>query len=146
MTSRQGRRRDAHQQSIIRHASILRKNLMEWDYVLNTPARAENWPTMLGRLNAALNQANNLDNNIEDVLEHFCYLPKRVTANPGDIPLFLSSKLAPFPGMELSTKGDAAKRKVEDNEDMKEPVKKLREYESRVSSIVTKLESDIQRY
>ena len=35
-----------------RQANILRKNLTEWDRMLRTP-RGEDWPTMVGRLNAA---------------------------------------------------------------------------------------------
>lgn len=75
-----------------RQATILRKNLMEWDRMLRNP-RGEDWPTMLGRLNAALNQTATMDRSIDDVWEHFVYLPKQATANPGDIPFFLSTRL-----------------------------------------------------
>ena len=75
-----------------RQAVILRKNLVEWDAMLRNP-RGEDWPTMLGRLNAALNQSANMDTNIDDVMEHFVYLPKQPTANPQDIPFFLSTRL-----------------------------------------------------
>ena len=34
-----------------------------------------------------------MDRNIEDVMEHFCYLPKQSTANAQDIPFFLSTRL-----------------------------------------------------
>jgi len=83
---------DSQQTTFTRQATILRKNLGEWDMVLHNP-RGEDWPKMLGRLNAALNQTSTLDNSIEDVMEHFVYLPKRATANPQDIPFFLSTKL-----------------------------------------------------
>ena len=39
------------------------------------------------------NQIANLDKSIDDVLEHFVYLPKQSTANPQDIPFFLSTRL-----------------------------------------------------
>lgn len=37
----------------LRQAIILRKNLYDWDRVILSP-RGEDWPTMVGRLNAAL--------------------------------------------------------------------------------------------
>ena len=46
-------RRDEHQQAYLRQATILRKNLMEWDETIRSPQGA-NWPSMLGRLNAAM--------------------------------------------------------------------------------------------
>jgi len=46
-------RRNEQQQIFTRQATILRKNLFEWDRMLRDP-RGEDWPTMLGRLNAAL--------------------------------------------------------------------------------------------
>lgn len=35
-----------------------------------------------------------MDKSIDDVLEHFVYVPKQSPANPQDIPLFLSTRLA----------------------------------------------------
>jgi hypothetical protein len=81
------------QAAYTRQATILRKNLLEWDYVLRTPARGEDWPRMLGRLNAALNQTITLDANIDDVMDHFVYVPRKATANPQDTPFFLSTRL-----------------------------------------------------
>ena len=87
-----GGRRNTEQQSVyIRQATILRKNLGEWDWVLRNP-RGEDWPRMLGRLNASYNQTANMDQSIEDVMEHFVYLPKQSTANAQDVPFFLSTK------------------------------------------------------
>lgn len=139
---------DAHQKNIIRQASILRKNIQEWDYVLNNPARAENWPTMLGRLNAAFNQAGNMDEVIEDVLEHFVYLPKKVTANPGDIPLFMSSKLAPVSGMEVLdvSANEARKKSKMDHGQGKDLIEKLDRYEKSVEKLANHFEEAIVRY
>jgi hypothetical protein len=55
MASSSSARSSHHQQhqAFSRQATILRKNLNEWDRMLRTP-RGEDWPTMLGRLNAAL--------------------------------------------------------------------------------------------
>ena len=46
-------RRNEQQQVFLRQATILRKNLYEWDRMLRS-SHGEDWPTMLGRLNAAL--------------------------------------------------------------------------------------------
>jgi hypothetical protein len=46
------RRNNEQQQAFTRQANILRKNLYEWDRMLRTP-RGEDWPNMVGRLNAA---------------------------------------------------------------------------------------------
>jgi hypothetical protein len=47
----------------------------------------------LGRLNAALNQTINMDRSVKDFMEHFVYVPRKPTANPQDIPFFLSTRL-----------------------------------------------------
>jgi len=47
------RRNNEQQQAFTRQGTILRKNLYEWDRMLRTP-RGEDWPTMVGRLNAAM--------------------------------------------------------------------------------------------
>jgi hypothetical protein len=79
--------------SFVRQATILRKNFTEWDNVLKNPQRGEDWTTMLGRYNAAYNQILHFDTTIDDVMEHFVYVPQRATANPQDIPFFLSTRL-----------------------------------------------------
>ena len=48
-----GSARRTDHQPFTRSANILRKNLQLWDSTLRS-ARGENWPSMLGRLNAAL--------------------------------------------------------------------------------------------
>jgi hypothetical protein len=53
MSSSSSRRISDHQKAFLRQADILRKNLIEWDRILHSP-RGEDWPSMLGRLNAAL--------------------------------------------------------------------------------------------
>lgn len=83
------------QVSYTRQAVILRKNIAEWDRMIVNSGRAgvEDWPKSLGRLNAALNQTCNMDAAIADVMEHFVYLPRQATANPQDVPFFLSTRL-----------------------------------------------------
>jgi hypothetical protein len=62
-----GGRRNTESQSVYtRQASILRKNLTDWDAILRNP-KGEDWSRMLGRLNAALNQSSNMDKCVEDV-------------------------------------------------------------------------------
>lgn len=46
------RQHNEQQQTFLRQANILRKNLNAWDGMLHS-ARGEDWPSMLGRLNAA---------------------------------------------------------------------------------------------
>lgn len=40
------RKNNEYQHVFTRQATILRKNLMEWDYMLRTP-KGETWPTMV---------------------------------------------------------------------------------------------------
>ena len=44
--------RNEQQQAFLRQAGILRKNLQAWDATLHS-VHGEDWPSMLGRLNAA---------------------------------------------------------------------------------------------
>jgi len=46
------RQHNDQQQAFLRQAGILRKNLQAWDTTLHS-AYGEDWPSMLGRLNAA---------------------------------------------------------------------------------------------
>mmetsp|Transcript_12029 Transcript_12029/g.23459 ORF Transcript_12029/g.23459 Transcript_12029/m.23459 type:complete len:180 (-) Transcript_12029:275-814(-) len=87
------RQHNEQQQVFLRQATILRKNLGAWDATLRS-ARGGDWPSMLGRLNAAFNQAGNLDQGIEDASEHFVYVPRKCTVNAQDIAFFLSTRLA----------------------------------------------------
>jgi hypothetical protein len=45
-----------HQSHFVRQSHILRKNVYEWDQMLRS-SRGEDWPSMLGRLNAAMVRA-----------------------------------------------------------------------------------------
>lgn len=46
------RQHNEQQQTFLRQGTILRRNLSTWDETLRS-ARGEDWPSMLGRLNAA---------------------------------------------------------------------------------------------
>ena len=119
-----------------RQATILRKNLLEWDYILRTPASGQDWTSMLGRLNAASNQSINLDKSIDDVLDHFVYLPKKATANAQDIPFFLSTRLEENNAASSTSKIDASKRKKEGVDD--DAVKTKNKKKRRRSSVKKK--------
>eukprot|EP00904_Undaria_pinnatifida_P003444 jgi/Undpi1/130/HiC_scaffold_1.g00130.m1 len=52
-------------------------------------------PSVLSSFHAAANQVVELTDNVDPVLSFFSYQPLRATAKPGDIPMFLSTKLMP---------------------------------------------------
>mmetsp|Transcript_4081 Transcript_4081/g.6829 ORF Transcript_4081/g.6829 Transcript_4081/m.6829 type:complete len:152 (-) Transcript_4081:114-569(-) len=146
------RRNNEQQHVFTRQATILRKNLFEWDHMLRTP-RGELWPTMVGRLNAALNQTGTLDRSIDDVLEHFVYVPKQSPANPQDIPFFLSTRLAE----ENKGSSETAKRKdgAEDDDGEETPEEVIEEsgalqilnkYENRAAQIANEYEENMVRF
>eukprot|EP00934_Nitzschia_sp_Nitz4_P008493 Nitzschia sp. Nitz4//scaffold171_size48012//36241//36705//NITZ4_007131-RA/size48012-processed-gene-0.16-mRNA-1//-1//CDS//3329538719//8483//frame0 len=125
-----------------RQAAILRKNLGEWDLVLRNP-RGEDWPRMLGRLNAATNQTSTLDKSIEDVMEHFVYLPKQSTANAQDIPFFLSTRLEAATESAGAGTSDAPSQEPEWTGD---PVQVLSNYESMAAKLSQEYEEDMERF
>jgi hypothetical protein len=133
-----GPRRSDEQHGIYaRQATILRKNMLEWDRMLRNP-RGEDWPTMLGRLNAALNQSANLNRSIEDVMDHFVYLPKQSTANPQDIPFFLSTRL------EAPDNQDTGEESVEIL--CNDPIQQLAVYESKAAQLAAEFERNLVRF
>jgi len=101
---------------------------------------------MLGRLNASANQTFNLDKSIEDVMEHFVYVPKQSTANAQDIPFFLSTRL------ETSNVDERSKSKKKDPASESEPVipgepvQVLSQYEKRASELAQEYEDDMVRF
>jgi hypothetical protein len=141
---------DSQQTTFTRQATILRKNLGEWDMVLHNP-RGEDWPKMLGRLNAALNQTSTLDNSIEDVMEHFVYLPKQATANPQDIPFFLSTKLDSAASDDRASSATSSSRKkkdstVQDLLALGDPAKVLSKYEDQSAKLAQEYEEEMVRF
>lgn len=144
---------NSQQTAFTRQATILRRNLGEWDMKLHDP-RGEDWPKMLGRLNAAMNQTMTMDKSIEDVMEHFVYLPKQPTANPQDIPFFLSTKLDSTALDERTTSATSgpAKTPVEKDVSMEEllaledPVRVLSKYEGQAAKLVAKYEEAMVRF
>ena len=142
-----GNRRNTEQQSVFtRQSTILRKNLAEWDAILRNP-RGEDWPKMLGRLNAALNQTANIDKSIEDVLEHFVYLPKQSTANAQDIPFFLSTRLeAPTTTSEDTGTQSQHQQSQDQSLVQGDPVQILSRYENRAAELAAEYEEDMIRF
>jgi hypothetical protein len=128
------------QQSVFtRQSTILRKNLGEWDAILRNP-RGEDWSKMLGRLNAALNQSANMDKSIEDVLEHFVYLPKQSTANAQDIPFFLSTRL------EAPTTDEGQSISEPSLVQGENPVQVLSKYEMRAAQLAQEFDDEMVRF
>ena len=148
---------NSQQTTFTRQATILRRNLAEWDRKLHDP-RGEDWPKMLGRLNASMNQTGSLDRSIEDVMEHFVYLPKQCTANPQDIPFFLSTKLDSSADEKNSiTKSSSSNKSateidgkkdttVEDLLALGDPVQILSKYEDRAAQLAQEYEDEMIRF
>jgi len=147
------------QQTFHRQATILRKNLSAFDYTLHQ-RQQEDWPRMLGRLNAAWNQASNLNyNGIDDVLEHFVYLPKRCPANPQDVPFFLSTRLTDTPPAKAAPTISDTKKDDDNESEQKgaddevsqkgieeDPTKTLRIYEEYAAKMAVEFEDSMIRY
>ena len=104
---------------------------------------------MLGRLNAAYNQTTNMDKSIDDVMEHFVYVPKQATANPQDIPFFLSTRL------ETPADEDAAIAKSESGSQGVgkllaasglDPVRQLSDFETMAAKLALEYEENMERY
>mmetsp|Transcript_8939 Transcript_8939/g.20786 ORF Transcript_8939/g.20786 Transcript_8939/m.20786 type:complete len:140 (-) Transcript_8939:99-518(-) len=134
------------QTSFLRQAVILRKNLTAWEATLRSQY-GEDWPSMLGRLNAAFNQAGNLDSQIEDAAEHAVYVPKKCTVNAQDISFFLSTRLV------TATGDDKTDRKCADENDPEsqnfggeQPSNRLRRYESEAKDIANEFENSLVRF
>jgi hypothetical protein len=142
--STSGRRFADQQVTFTRQALILRKNLSEWDRMLRTP-RGEDWPAMLGRLNAALNQTLSMDRSIDDVLEHFVYVPRKSTANAQDIPFFLSTRLeTPASDASLGEHQEALNQDpFADLVARGDPVQQLARFEGDAAKLATEYEENM---
>jgi hypothetical protein len=136
-----------------KQATILRKNLLEWDRMLRTP-RGEDWSTMLGRLNAALNQTGSMDRSIEDLMEHFVYLPRKSTANAQDIPFFLSTRLET--ANEETAQGEGATDAIAGSAAgysqkqafvlASDPVRHLSTYENQAAQLAAEFDDNMVRF
>jgi hypothetical protein len=142
-------RRNTEKQAVYtRQATILRKNLLKWDHILRTP-QGEDWPAMLGRLDAALNQTGNMDRSIEDVLEHFVYVPRKSTANAQDIPFFLSTRLETPTDDAAAAAKEATAENAEPKRSFvlpKDPVQHLAEYENQAAQLAIEFEDSTIRF
>mgnify|MGYP000626519529 CR=1 FL=1 len=83
-----------------------------------------------------------MDKNIEDVMEHFCYLPKRSTANAQDIPFFLSTRLESPPTDETSS----SKVSAEKEKKFGDLSQLLSQYENRAAQLVAEYEENMVRF
>ena len=87
------------------------------------------------------NQTGNLDRTIDDVMEHFVYVPKQSTANPQDMPFFLSARLADGP---IESNDDT--QNLKDIFQGDDPVKALARYENKAAELATEYEEHMIRY
>ena len=83
-----------------------------------------------------------MDRNIEDVMEHFVYLPKQSTANAQDIPFFLSTRLE-TPATDETTSSKAANDKEKESGN---PTQLLAQYENRAAQLATEYEENMVRF
>lgn len=88
------------------------------------------------------NQTATMDRNIEDVMEHFCYLPKKCTANAQDIPFFLSTRLESPPTDETATTKAAAEKEKQDGDS----TQLLAQYENRAAQLAIEYEENMVRF
>lgn len=134
-----------HLASYTRQATILRKNLYEWDRTLKT--RGEEWPKTLGRFNAALNQTVNMDRSIDDMMEHFVYVPLKATANAQDVPFFLSTRLetvADSSGSDSNIGEESST--MEFLKGIRDPVQHLARYEKQAADAASEYEQGMVRF
>lgn len=109
---------------------------------------------MLGRLNAAFNQAGNLDQGIEDSSEHFVYVPKKCTVNAQDVAFFLSTRLVTAAGGENSNGKEGGAGGDDDVGGLsssqyyggEEPATRLRRYEGQVAELASEFEDGMVRF
>jgi len=109
---------------------------------------------MLGRLNAAFNQAGNLDQGIEDSSEHFVYVPKKCTVNAQDVAFFLSTRLVTAAGGENSNGKEGGASGDDDVGGLsssqyyggEEPATRLRRYEGQVADLASEFEDGMVRF
>ena len=91
-----------------------------------------------------------MDRNIEDVMEHFCYLPRKSTANANDIPFFLSTRLETpaVPAASSSSEDSKTAKATKPTQEKEEgdPVKLLAQYENRASQLAAEYEASMVRF
>lgn len=83
-----------------------------------------------------------MDRSIDDVLEHFVYLPKQSTANPADVPFFLSTRLADA-GAVAENEATEEKSTFGSNQD---PVQVMARYENRAAELASEYEENMVRF
>jgi hypothetical protein len=88
-----------------------------------------------------------LDGAIEDVLEHFVYEPRKCTANPQDIPFFLSTRLTTVDTVpDETSKTNAKVDQVYESTEESDPAKVLKRYENRAAELAAEFEESMVRF
>jgi hypothetical protein len=140
------RRTNDQLSSYVRNATILRKNFIEWDKVLHNPS-GEDWMNMLGRCNASYHQIMNVNQTIDDMMEHFVYVPQRSTANPQDIPFFLSTRLeTTTTTTTIPTRTTTTTIPINDNDKNVDIQQHLMDYENYTARLAQQYEERMVRF
>jgi len=84
-------------------------------------------------------------------MEHFVYLPKQATANPQDVPFFLSTKLDTSTTDDRTTSKTSSSRKKNDSAMQEllalgDPVQILSKYEDQAAKLVQEYEEEMVRF
>ena len=84
-------------------------------------------------------------------MEHFVYLPKRATANPQDIPFFLSTKLDSSASDDRTSLATSSSRKkkdstVQDLLGLGDPIQVLSKYEDQAAKLAQEYEEEMVRF
>jgi hypothetical protein len=92
------------------------------------------------------NQTHNLDKSIDDVMNHFVYEPKKSTANPADIPFFLSVRLVDETYHDNKDDKDESNNIDDQDRGVKDPVAVLERYEHCAAQLVNDFEENMIRF
>ena len=95
-----------------------------------------------------MNQTVTLDKSIDDVLEHFVYVPKQSPVNPQDIPFFLSTRLASSveTQQEYTDSGKISAMQEDDPLEQGDALKILTKYENRAAQLANEYEENMVRF
>lgn len=85
-----------------------------------------------------------MDRSIDDVLEHFVFLPKKSTTNPQDIPFFLSTRLADAASGVAGVESEVTEEKSTFGD--QDPVQVMARYENRAAELVAEYEENMVRF
>ncbi len=103
------------------------------------------------------NQTNNVDQGIEDALDHFAIEPKKCLANPSDVPFFLSVRIVDDEVNSDVTKTEGSTAQVggpnglnyedqNENGHNKNPINHIYQYEQDAAKFAREFEENMVRF